>query len=186
MVKAHAKEIEDILLQNAIIGYSDSSKLDSQGTGAGIYLINGTTFSKTCIEYLYYLGRHIEAYDAELLAILKTLQLSLKVVERSIDKHVSVYIYSDSAAAIQRLQNHLQVGPGFSIVSQCISIAQKLVEKRAKVSITWISSHIGIPGNEKADELAKRAAQSQRPTPYIKVSLTNIRRRLNSSILEKW
>ena len=42
----------------------------------------------------------MEVYNTELLAILKTLQSSLKIVERSIDKQVLIYIYSDSAAAI--------------------------------------------------------------------------------------
>ena len=101
----------------------------------------------------------MEVYNAKLLAILKTLQSSLKIVERSIDKQVLIYIYSDSAAAIQRLQNYLDIGPGFGIVSQSISIAQKLTEKGAKVLINWIPSHAGILGNKKADKLAKRAAQ---------------------------
>jgi hypothetical protein len=73
VVAAHAKEIQDISLQNTIIGYSDGSKLDNQDTGAGISLINGTTFPETYEEHTYYLGKFMEVYDAELLAILKTL-----------------------------------------------------------------------------------------------------------------
>jgi hypothetical protein len=73
IVLNHTKEIEDILLQNSIIGYSDGSKLDSLDTGAGIYLIDATQFPEAQSEHSYYLGRNMEVYDAELIAILKTL-----------------------------------------------------------------------------------------------------------------
>ena len=55
-----------------------------------------------------------------------------------------------------------------------------------KIRLDWIPSHVGILGNENADRIAKKAAQSQQPTPYQKVSLTNIRRKLNRSIMEDW
>jgi hypothetical protein len=106
-----------MLLQNSIIGYSDGSKLDNLDTGAGIYLINATQFPEAQSEHSYYLGKHIEVYDAELLAILKTLQLGLKTVER-IDREIAtnIYIFSDSSAAIDRLQKMDDLGPGHDIV----------------------------------------------------------------------
>ena len=59
----------------------------------------------------------MEVYDAELFAILKTLQLGLKIVEK-LDRGTttSIYIFSDSAAAIDKLQKPEDLGPGQDIV----------------------------------------------------------------------
>jgi hypothetical protein len=64
-------------------------------------------------------------------------------------------------------------------------VARKLDKLRAKIYINWLPSHSGIPGNENADRIVKRAALNQQLTLY-KVSLTNIRRKLNRSIIDKW
>jgi hypothetical protein len=86
IIQAHAKEIQNIQFQNAVIGYSDGSKLDNQDTGAGVYLINGTTFPDTQSEHFYYLGKNIKVFNAELLAIHKTLELNLKIVKNNINQ----------------------------------------------------------------------------------------------------
>jgi ribonuclease HI len=187
MVVKHAEEIKDISLQNYIIGYSDGSKLDNQDTGAGVYLINGTTFPEIETEHSWYLGKNAEVYDAELFAILKTLQLGLKMVENNdIDKPIHVYIFSDSSAAIERLQKHHDLGPGHSIARESIRIAQILKQKGANTTLKWIPGHSDIQGNERADTLAKRGAKNQQSDSHTKVSLTNIRRKLNQSIIEGW
>ena len=124
MVGKHTEEIKDISLQNYIIGYSDGSKLDNQDTGAGVYLINGTTFPEIETEHSWYLGKNAEVYDAELFAILKTLQLGLRIVENNdIDKPIYIYIFLDSSAAIERLQKHHDLGPGHNIARESIRIA---------------------------------------------------------------
>src|SRR4030095_13459949 len=187
IVLDHAKEIGDILLQNSIIGYSDGSKLDNLDTGAGIYLIDVTQFPEAQSEHPYYLGKQMEVYDAELLAILKTLQLGLKIVEK-LDRGIAtnIYIFSDSSAAIDRLRKIDDLGPGQNIVRESILVAQKLVKLGAKIFLKWLPSHSGIPVNKNADRIAKTAAQSQNQQPTLKkVSLTNIKRKLNSSILEE-
>ena len=105
-----------ISCQSYIIGYSDGSKLDNQDTGAGVYLINGTTFPEIETEHSWYLGKNAEVYDAELFAILKTLQLGLRIVENNeINKPIYIYIFLDSLAAIEKLQKHYDLGLGHNI-----------------------------------------------------------------------
>ena len=186
MTEKYIKEIKDILLQNYIISYSNRSKLDNQDTGAGVYLINGTTFLEIETEHSWYLGKNAEVYDAELFAILKTLQLGLRIVEKNdTDKPIYIYIFLDSSAAIERLQKHYNLEPGYNIARESIRIAQILKQKRANITLKWIPSHSDIQGNEKADILAKKGVKNQQSNFYIKVSLTNIRRGLNQSIIEQ-
>jgi len=72
--------------------------------GAGVYLINRTTFPEIETEHSWYLEKNAEVYDAELFAILKTLQLGLRIVENNdTDKLIYIYIFLDSSAAIERL-----------------------------------------------------------------------------------
>jgi len=92
--------------------------------GAGVYLINRTIFLEIEIEHLWYLGKNTEVYNAELFAILKTLQLGLRIVENNdIDKPIYIYIFLDSLAAIKRLQKHYNLGPGHNIARESIWIA---------------------------------------------------------------
>ena len=44
MALKHDREMQDIALQNSIIGYTDGSKLENLNTGSGLYLIDRTRF----------------------------------------------------------------------------------------------------------------------------------------------
>jgi len=186
---AHDQAIQDIALRNCIIGYTDGSKLENLNTGAGLYLINGTEFSETRQEYSWHLGVNTEVYDAELFAISKAIQYSQDIVKSSnieVAESTSVCIYTDSKAAIDRLKKLHDIGPGFSIVQKCIQLASRITSYGARIAIRWIPGHANIPGNERADQLAKKGANTPQLNPQIKVSLTNIRRKLNKSIIDDW
>jgi hypothetical protein len=59
---------------------------------------------------------------------------------------------------IQRTLND-NPGLGQALAIEIITIAKRLKETDIQISIRWVSSHIGIEGNEKADLLAKKAAK---------------------------
>jgi hypothetical protein len=130
-----------------------------------------------------------EVYDTELFAVLKAIHCSYDIVKRStidIAKSTHIYIYTDSKAAIDRLRKLQDIGPGFNIVRKCIQIANHITSYGARIAIRWIPGHANIPGNEKADYLAKKGAKIPQLNPHIKVSLTNIGRKLNKSIMDNW
>jgi RNase H len=58
---------------------------------------------------------------------------------------------------IQRTLND-KLGLGQALAIEIISIANWLKDKNVKTLIRWVPSHSGIEGNEKADILAKKAA----------------------------
>ena len=108
MALKHDREMQDIALQNSIIGYTDGSKLENLNTGSGLYLIDGTRFPDVRQEHSWHLGATAEVYDAELFAISKAIYYSHEIIKKSsrdVAKNTSVYIYTDSEAAIDRLKN---------------------------------------------------------------------------------
>ena len=60
-----------------------------------------------------------------------------------------------------------------------------ITHRNLSVSIAWCPSHCGIPGNERADQLAKEATDLERQTPFS-VSQTNARRRAKRTTLKLW
>jgi hypothetical protein len=72
-------------------------------------------------------------------------------------------IFSDSQPAIQRTLND-KLGPGQALAIEIIAITEELKEKGVLTIIRWVLSHFGIKGNEKADLLAKKAANQPKHT----------------------
>src|SRR5271170_8277341 len=120
LAKQYSESLKDTDLQACLIGYTDGSKLDNQESGAGLYLIDKTTFPEVQEEYSWHLGPSIEVYDAELFAILQAIKRGLSIIKEKNVKNSKFYIFSDSKAAIDRLKKHQDIGPGYNIVRQCI------------------------------------------------------------------
>ena len=92
-------------------------------------------------------------FSAECLAILLALDIAL----HSQDK--SFLILSDSLSALQAVKGR---NAGHFIIKRILEIYQILVNQGKSVSLLWIPSHMGIKGNEMADEKAKEALYSEK------------------------
>ncbi|UYV70635.1 hypothetical protein LAZ67_8000109 [Cordylochernes scorpioides] len=86
---------------------------------------------------------------SELTAILQ----ALKLVEKNETKNI--IIYTDSKAAIFAIKNCY-----YSQDRLLKNIAAEInkLNKNTKISLQWIPSHVGVPGNEEAKSLAKEGA----------------------------
>ena len=114
-------------------------------------------------------------YSAELRALL----LALELIEGSIKKHF--IIFSDSLSAMQALKN---THPDHPLVGEILSwLTDITVHLELSIFFCWVPGHIGIPGNELVDDLAKLAVNldsSEEPMffkhlkPSINEHLTNI------------
>ena len=148
-----------------LVIWSDGSKLDTGGVGAGI------TWKRDNIwrQKGYPLGSTKEVFDAELYGIRNALDIAIKggqLLKRSLQlaryPYNRVIVLSDSQAALQRAQND-QLGPGQTLAIEIIAKAQLLRDEGAEVTLQWVPSHIGIEGNERADKIAKEAASKPIP-----------------------
>ena len=91
-------------------------------------------------------------------------------------------ICSDSMSALQSL-----LSPSFKdhLHFRIINIHQKLIDNGVSISFLWIPGHSGITGNERADEVAKRALHLQQIT-NIAVSQPTIKSSVRRSITCFW
>jgi len=158
--------------------YTDGSKIQTN-VGAGIAYMSGRNSG----EKSWNLGNSLEVFDAELFAIFQALKWTQSFDLR---KTKDIWIFSDSQAAIQRLQNP-KSGPGQHLMIKCHSHMHMLKSQGFTTHIHWIPSHKNIIGNEKADTAAQKGAEqkiklcSERFT-----SISYMRRLIKAKALEKW
>ena len=119
--------------------------------------------------------------QTELVAIHKTLQYSIN------HGHTNVTIHTDSKSALLTLQKTKQKENTHLIYDIKTLLLQHKTAGR-KVTLNWIPSHIGIPGNDKADELAgttKHIDRVQITMPLSILTIKNTLKQTNRTNIEK-
>jgi ribonuclease HI len=114
-------------------------------------------------------------YEGELAGILHSLE--------TIQQHLygkNFIIFTDCKSILEKLKNGL-LPKDSQLKGQIFEILTEMTQ-RVKWKMVWVPGHINIPGNEKADVLAKMGAQTRRNN-QVSISLTT--RRELSSISKK-
>ncbi|XP_072398263.1 uncharacterized protein [Diabrotica undecimpunctata] len=117
--------------------YSDASKSEE---GIGCVVTTTTTTVN-----LFRLFSNYSIYTAKLYGILQAVKSPL------IDDK-TVAIYTDSLPSMQSIRNVHSTHPR---VQEIQSICNPLQTNVITVTMLWVPSHVGIPGNEKANQAAK-------------------------------
>jgi ribonuclease HI len=174
---AHEKLVRSLLqdpFEKPILAYTDGSQGEYNGkitNGAGVYMqqAEGPTISKS-----WNLGEKIEVADAEVIAIVKALEITLQQAEY----YTQLYLFNDSQAAIQKVQNN----HSFNSLKARELICQ--ISQKATVNIHWVPSHVEVQGNEIADKLAKQGLKRKPQNTFTSISY--LRRKARAKILAGW
>jgi len=148
--------------------YTDGSRTNN-GTGYGIFAASLEVSTKV--------SQYASIYTTELLAILCAV---IKIYDMP---NNSFTIFSDSQSALNIISDFTSNHPVVSLIQSWLV---KLFAKNKSVNFCWTPSHIGIYGNEKADMLARRAAESDEEITYSHIPHTDYYYIINKKIFDCW
>ena len=169
-----AKTIEDAeLFRSDTNIYTDGSKLDTGQVGASyvIYDPNGRRTTKKLK-----LNKCCSVFQAELLAIADALRWASEKLKSD------ATIFSDSLSAINAIENYSHTSP---LVNRIHKSLHEL-NGRHSIRFVWVKAHIGIPGNEEADVLAKQAASSHNAFSYNNFPISFAKSIIKEESLAEW
>ena len=156
--KSHLNLIQELKTNpDAIYIYTDGSLIRKAGfsrAGAGVtaYLL-GNEIEHARIG----LGGHAEVFDAEMAALAKGASIASDLI-KDFPNTSQLAFFSDNAAAIRAIADPKPSSAQFFTLS-FHKLILRLLETHPHLTITasWCPSHCDIPGNERADALAKEA-----------------------------
>ncbi|PJE77995.1 hypothetical protein CI610_03074 [invertebrate metagenome] len=170
-----ALELIDRKYNNFTKFYTDGSKNpDSNRVGLGIY--NNTYKVKKSLR----LSDRASVYTAELMAI----QIALIGVKKNHTKFDKVVILSDSLSSLQSLITGNSSRP--KLLNAIHYMISEIDQLGIDLQFEWIPSHVDIPGNEVADQLAKEALGSNVIHLNIDLSVTEVVSIINNKTQSIW
>ena len=94
----------------------------------------------------------------------------------------SCVLYTDSLSSVKSLM-YSRSGSRPALLSEILSLYR---HTPAQITIVWVPSHIGIHGNEMADNLANMAARQNQIDVTLKYELSDIYNQLRDYIDTRW
>ena len=125
--------------KDSLVWYTDGSKMES-GAVAGIY-------SEDC-SISRSLGQCATVFQAETYAIITCAQENID----GCTTNKAIYILSDSQVALNALDS---CKVDSRLILNCIKTLNRL-GRRNRVVLVWVPGHVGVRGNEMANELARK------------------------------
>ncbi|XP_026476392.1 uncharacterized protein LOC113382043 [Ctenocephalides felis] len=135
---------------NSIILYTDGSRNNvSHRVGCAIWI------EKEKIPICYKLPEFISIYSAELIAIREAVRIA------KMNKYKKTMILTDSLSCVNKLEKFMNtIEFEEKIYFEILNDIEIITGMGNNINIGWVQGHIGVEGNEKADELAKTASVS--------------------------
>ena len=110
----------------------------------------------------FHLGDNKEVFDAEVYAIAQ----AIEVIDQRQERGHRYTIFVDSTSAVDRIRTDA-IGPGQSFSIAAIEGCSRVMFGDNEITVRWVPAHHKVPGNEKADEYAKAAAEGERPDSTV-------------------
>ena len=98
-------------------------------------------------------------------------------------KNKIIKVYSDNQVALKALESSTCISKAvWSCINELI-----LLGERNKITLTWIPGHAGLTGNEAADKLAKKGAESNLlgPEPALGIAFNTAKHTITTLVQNK-
>lgn len=174
-LQQHGREtIALVAPQGSAIYYTDGSVEQEEGRAGAAFVTLGSAYG-------WRVSTNASSMQTELAAIIQASR------HASTREENIVVIFTDSLSALQAIQ-HDKPKDNIRLTTTAISHLDNLQQQGKHVKLAWIPSHVGIKGNERADQAAKQVAarEGERQDIFkIPPSLMMTRRRIKVLTQEK-
>jgi kelch-like protein 2/3 len=90
-------------------------------------------------------------------------------------------VFSDSLSSIQALESSDFSNP---LVVKILEKCHAILERGQRVVLAWCPGHVGIPGNEKVDRLAREAVRL--PVTQVAIPQSDFKAAVNKLVTSRW
>ena len=152
LLRLYTKEITELNLNKGLIVYTDGSVKHDLSSRAGSATIFVNNNDEVVLEEQIRITNGSSSMQAELTAIATTLALT----SQHECNNLNLVIHTDSLSSIQAISN--RTPPECKdMLSMIQKLGLSLKSSNCHTTLHYIPSHIGIPGNELADQSADQA-----------------------------
>ena len=137
-----------------IVAYTDGSKDEDDYTGSAFVVYDNDI---EIARGTHYRGLMSTVFQAEVYAIGAAITFLLTLPNLG----NKIWIASDSQAALLAITGHVIKSPLVRLIRDQLN----LLGDSQDVHLTWVKAHVGLPGNEMADSLAKLATREFQDGP---------------------
>ena len=176
VLKATALECIDAYPKDHAKCYIDGSATEGVSDGGyGVYIEwndNSTTSVSGPV------GKRTCSFECEKAALTECVRL-LKERQSKDDQFPGAVIFCDCRSLVQNLG-----GFNPSNMGKILNVTEQLRQSGARITCQWIPSHVGIHGNELADELANGGRL--KPQPVVPATLSHVASLLRGRTVKRW
>ncbi|UYV71164.1 hypothetical protein LAZ67_8001969 [Cordylochernes scorpioides] len=156
--------------------YTDGSKT-RDGVGAGVYRFSCLDCAPE-IRESHVLSPHCSVFQAEALGLVKALENAT-----TLPNHLTLGFFLDNLSVVRSVLNSKT---GNYLIDRALLLISRLNRNGNRCTIQWIKGHSGNVGNDIADTLAKRGAESADPSCYKLAPLSFVKSAIYGRAREAW